>query len=614
MGFLAQALLFLLAAPIFSKTAAAQEYDYIVVGSGPGGGPLASNLARANYSVLLIEAGDQSTQDTSGQYPPQITWDFFVKHYSDEKRNMMNNHLVWKTTAGRYWVGKGSDTPPSGAKFLGVYYPRGATVGGSSMINAMCTWLPPESDWNYIVELTGDKSWSADNMRKIFERIEKNNYLPRGTAGHGFDGYFQTNMNKPDSIGQPVLGIIQAIAQNFSFSTTQSDIVAKMGGDANYLDPKRDQTTGIWGLPTHTKSNGQRYSSRDYIVETVNGKYPLTLSMNSLATKILFDNSTKCGGKPRATGVEFLQGKSLYKADARYSENNKGEKKTATARKEVIVSGGTFNSPQMLMLSGIGPKAHLAEYNIPVLVDAPGVGRNMQDNQEMPIIGRVSGQTGGGFSQPIIMMKTKHSPDGERDMFLMQGSFAFRGFWPSNQTNNACCQDGPGTYGISMVKNHPQNKAGYVKLQSANPQDPPDINFMHYEEGKETDMGAMKDTIAWARKIYAAAKGITVKAEEPPCPNGPDGEGYCGQNDEDWITGQTFGHHPTSTVAIGKDGDPMAVLDSKFRVRGVVGLRVVDASIYPRIPGVFPVVSTFMISQKASDTMLEDAKTDVCPA
>ncbi|KAF2015436.1 GMC oxidoreductase [Aaosphaeria arxii CBS 175.79] len=613
MGPFTQILLFLFALPIVF---AQDVYDYIVVGSGPGGGVLASNLARANFSVLLIEAGDQSTQGTSGQYPPQITWDFFVKHYADEKRNMMNNHLVWKTTAGRYWVGAGTATPPSGAKFLGVYYPRGATVGGSSMINAMCTWLPSDSDWNHIANITGDTSWSADKMRKIFERLEKNNYLPAGTAGHGFNGYFQTNMNKPGTVGQPVLGIMQAIAANLSKPTDAASISSMMGGDANFLDAKRDWTNGIWGLPMHQRSNGQRYSSRDYIQETIQNKFPLTLSINSLATKVLFtpSDTTTCGGQPRATGIQFLQGKSLYKADARYTDSNKGTVKTATARKEVILSGGTFNTPQLLMLSGIGPKSHLASFQIPTLVDSPGVGNNMQDNQEMPIIGQVSGG-GGGFSQSFQMLTTKHTPDGERDMFIMQGpGFAFRGFWPSNQTNNALPAEPAGVYGISMVKNHPQNKKGYVRLASANPQDAPDINFMLYEEGKEADMGAMKDTIAWARKMYAGAKGTTITAREPPCPNGPDAQGYCGQADEDWITGQTFGHHPTSTAAIGKEGDPMAVLDGRFRVRGVKGLRVVDASAFPRIPGVFPVVSTFMLSEKASDVLKEDADKDVCAA
>jgi choline dehydrogenase len=157
MALLTRALLFFFA--ILHAIVAQDVYDYIVVGSGPGGGPLASNLARGNYSVLLLEAGDQSIQTGFEQYPPQITWDFFVKHYADEKKNMMNKHLVWKTTQGQYWVGAGTDTPPSGAKFLGVYYPRGSSVGGSSMINAMCTWLPPDSDWNYIVKLTGDASW-----------------------------------------------------------------------------------------------------------------------------------------------------------------------------------------------------------------------------------------------------------------------------------------------------------------------------------------------------------------------------------------------------------------------------------------------------------------------
>lgn len=134
-------------------------YDYIVVGSGPGGGTLASNLARANFTVLLIEAGDDSHPGGTGDYSPSIAWDFFVKHYDDPTRNMKNHKLTWRTKNGRYWVGKGSDTPPEGSTFLGVYYPRGSALGGSSMINAMATLLPPDSDWDYIANVTGDTSW-----------------------------------------------------------------------------------------------------------------------------------------------------------------------------------------------------------------------------------------------------------------------------------------------------------------------------------------------------------------------------------------------------------------------------------------------------------------------
>lgn len=139
------------------STTQIEQYDYIVVGSGPGGGPLAANLARANYTVLLIEAGDAS--DSTGQYSPLVTWDFFVKRYDDPAREMKNHHVTWRTKDGRYWVGKGTDQPPEGSTLLGIYYPRGSALGGSTMINAMATFLPPDSDWNYIVNVTGDSSW-----------------------------------------------------------------------------------------------------------------------------------------------------------------------------------------------------------------------------------------------------------------------------------------------------------------------------------------------------------------------------------------------------------------------------------------------------------------------
>ena len=99
-------------------------YDYIVIGSGPGGGPLASNLAKANYSVLLLEAGDVSVAPNGTQYPSTITWDFFVNHYSeDEEMNHQYSHLTWRTPDGSYWVGQ--KDPPPGSQPLGVYYPRG---------------------------------------------------------------------------------------------------------------------------------------------------------------------------------------------------------------------------------------------------------------------------------------------------------------------------------------------------------------------------------------------------------------------------------------------------------------------------------------------------------
>ncbi|GKT57500.1 choline dehydrogenase [Colletotrichum tofieldiae] len=590
---------FLLSSSVASapSQAAADEYDYVVIGSGPGGGPVAVNLAKAGYSVLILEAGDSSVASGGGQYPPSITWDFFVKHYEEDERNKKNNFVTWRARDGSYWVG--NKNVPSGAKLLGIYYPRGATVGGSSMINAMATLLPTDSDWNYIVELTNDTTWAASNMRKVFEAIEKNNYLPSGTPGHGFNGWFQTNIDRATSVTGPVASVLTAMASDFGQNPNQ--LPQLISRDSNELNLNRDTSAGIYGLARHTRANGQRYSSRDYITETINTRqFPLTLSQNSLATKIIFNTS---GSKPRATGVEYLVGKSLYKADARYNANGpKGEKRTVTARREVILSGGCFNSPQLLKLSGIGPADELRKFSISVLVDSPGVGTNMQDNQEMPIVGTLRSQTGGFGPSGCVMYRTQHAPYNERDMFLMQGPYAFRGFWPSNQSNYALPTDPAGIYG---------NRAGTVKLLSADPQDVPEINFNLFKQGRETDMGAMKDTIAWVRRIYAKVAGPSgpITPREPPCPN-VQANGVCSDPkvDESWIEAQTFGHHPTSTCAIGGDGDRNAVLDSKFRVRGVDGLRVVDASAFPRIPGVFPVVATFMISQKASDIILAELR------
>jgi choline dehydrogenase len=143
-----------------AEEAGPDKYDYVVIGSGPGGGVLASNLAKANYSVFLIEAGDDSPGKGFGQYTPTVTWDFWVKHYPEgDKRDNQFNHQTWLTPEGRYWVGPNG--APEGSKLLGIYYPRGATLGGSSMINAMVAWLPSDSDWDYHWNVTGDDSWKS---------------------------------------------------------------------------------------------------------------------------------------------------------------------------------------------------------------------------------------------------------------------------------------------------------------------------------------------------------------------------------------------------------------------------------------------------------------------
>ncbi len=158
-----------------------------------------------------------------------------------------------------------------------------------------------------------------------------------------------------------------------------------------------------------------------------------------------------------------------------------------------------------------------------------------------------------------------------------------------------------------------QNNAGFVRIKSADPTVPPDVNIRQYEapERGAVDLGAMVDAVAWVRRNFLSlpAPFGPVTPTEPPCNAGLTAEGYCSNPEEDrkFINEQTFGHHPVGTCKIGKREDRMAVLDSNFKVYGVQGLRVVDASVFPVSPGGFPVLPTFIVGQKGSDAILVDA-------
>jgi len=634
-------------------------YDYIVVGSGPGGAPLAVNLAKAGHSVLLLEAGDDQTSDVTthilalGIPLPTNRWDFYVRNYQDDAVTLKNNHLTWQRADGSLWVGNGS-AAPADATLKGIHYPRGATLGGSSVINAAGAVLPSRNDWDVIGQITGDrKGWNADRFRRIFERIENNHYLPEGTPGHGFDGYLDIVGNN-GTLWEKHFDLVKAFKSMVAMVGGDPDDAVEMASrDINNPSLDRDRTQGLFGLPFHANSTWSRFSSRDIILETIaatkkNGKprYPLTLKTQSLVTRVLFDKKNK--KLPRATGVEYLEGKSLYSADPRHdpSSSSKGTKRTATARREVILSAGVFNTPQLLQLSGIGAASDLEKLNIPVVADLPGVGTHLQDNHELPLIGIANHpfqslpfendpvctygfptpeqdpclvlfqteQRGPyareGFNSNAFLLKTNHSANGDNDiLFFSFPEGAFRGFWPMEAVSNIP-PEAPGTLGMSMVKLNPSNGAhGTVKIRSADPQDTPEINFNLFSDpvGGDRDLGAMADAAAWSREMFKGVEAPLgpLRSAEPPCAPGTTPEG-CREGDKQWIREQTFGHHAVGTAAIGANNDKNAVLDSKFRVRGVSGLRVVDGSAFPRVPGAFPVLSTFMISEKASEDILGD--------
>lgn len=464
--------------------------------------------------------------------------------------------------------------------------------------------------------------------------LENDHVVPPGTKGHGFSGFLDISVNGPEYLRNQsdAQQIIAAAAKKIGGQAT-TDVFAMIARDLNNNDADHDQQTGVFGFPAHRDPMGRRVHAGTAVLQTINAtnadgskKYPLTLSTESLATKILFN--TTGAAKPKAIGVEYLQGQSMYKADPRYNASNPGTKTQAFARKEVIISGGAFNSPQLLKVSGVGPKAELTKFNIPVVVDLPGVGTHLQDNPEVGTIATANkpalaslgpictwGAPGdpclaawqegkGMYAQgPLTAIMAKTSNATERDLHIFGiPSASFRGYWPA-LTVNPIAPDPPSTFDFSIVKIHPQSRMGTVTLNSADPRDTPEINFRFFEgPGSDADIAAMVEGMLLGRSIF----------ESIPAPLGPFTEVFPCEDKKcdlkEKVLTQSWSHHASSSCAIGADSDPMAVLDSKFRVRGTTGLRVVDASSFPRVPGGFPVIPTFMISMKASEDILRDAK------
>lgn len=583
-------------------------YEYIVVGSGPGGGPLAANLARHGHSVLLLEAGDQQP-DNQASYmvynntpainDPLTRWDFFVSR-DDPAIDQEYEFTTWRQTDGEFYVGL---DPPEGAERLGVYYPRAGTVGGCAMHNAATISLPASSDWNSIAEITGDLSWTADNLRRYLVRLERNHYIENGTdPSHGFNGYIDTDQagsywaqNASD-----LTSLAQLSSDAFGGNQTGPWLFDLLSRDINTADPNRDNITGVFSPFTHS-NEGVRSSPLQYIRATLNDSrgFPLTLQEHSLVTRILFNDS---GSLPVASGVELLRGQSLYSADPRYNASFQGTPGRAYATREVIISGGVYNTPQILKLSGIGPAAELNKFSIPVVVDLPGVGINIHDNYEAVLYGTFENPITGWYD---ILQKTSFADELKgRDLHWYCGSLNFIGFFPGmpgwNENEFEC----------GFMQLHQRNGNGSVRLRSTDPRDTPEVHLGFFQNGDDEDLESMLEGINAVRPIFNSL-GNNTFTEHRPCDSRPDSGVDCTDNfQRRFIREQIYSHHASGSAAIGADDDPFAVLDSKFRVRGVGSLRVVDGSVFPVQPGEVPVLATFMISEKALDDILADASTE----
>jgi choline dehydrogenase len=597
------------------------DFDYIVVGSGAGGGPVACNLAKAGYRVGLIEAGQEPDKPsysvpvfhTYASEDPEMSWRLFVQHYSQHPER-----------DPKYCPDQG-----------GIFYPRAGTLGGCTAHNAMITIYGHASDWDHIAWLTGDPSWAADKMRAYFERLERCGYVPKPGAGqpnptrHGFAGWLDTT--------GPELGLV---FQDKALLETVLKAVfgAWLGGIGGPLpqllpqDPndwRTPQFEGVSFVPAATLG-GRRASTRE-LIDATRAALPrqLVVKMSNLATKILFD------GGMRAIGVECWEGQHLYKADPQaVADPQPGEDyevKQYYCSREVILAGGAFNSPQLLMLSGIGPRAQLDQFGIRCLVDRQGVGSNLQDRYEIGVVTELNQDwavlagatfapplpnqpgdpcyvqwqngtgvyTTGGAVLAVIKKSAPERPDPDLFIFALPGKFY--GYFPGyskevERTKNFL------TWAI--LKAHTNNTAGYVRLRSASPLDSPEINFKYFDEGNDqlkTDAESVANGVEFVRQI--SKRNSAIKQETLPGP-------AVGTHDQivEFVKNNAWGHHASCTNPMGPVSDPLAVVDSNFRVIGTQNLRIVDASVFPRIPGFFIVTPIYMIAEKASDVILADAK------
>ena len=331
------------------------EYEYIVVGSGAGGGPVAANLALAGHSVLVLEAGGISQPgDYACEVPafhtlasehPDMSWNFFVRHYESEDQQRRDSKYC--------------------AKRGGVLYPRAGTLGGCTAHNAMIVICPSNSDWDAIADETGDESWRAENMRPYFEQVEACQYRPVkrllhrligwNPGRHGYNGWLAT------SVANPKLALDDHVVVKIVKTSALSALERLSGPLARLksffrtgLDPNdwRSLCAGLEGtrLTPLSTLRGKRVGTRERLLG-VQEKYPelLTIRTGALATGLVFDDGN------RARGVEYLEGRHTYRADPLFDRNQPLVRRTARASREVILAGGTFNTPQLLQLSGIGP-------------------------------------------------------------------------------------------------------------------------------------------------------------------------------------------------------------------------------------------------------------------
>ncbi|CAH2051927.1 unnamed protein product, partial [Iphiclides podalirius] len=562
------------------------EYDFIVVGAGTAGCVLANRLTEIpDWKVLLVEAGNNEN---------------FVMDIP-----ILANYLQF-TPANWGYKTKPSSRYCAGFENQQCNWPRGKVVGGSSVLNYMIYTRGASNDYNRWQEM-GNEGWGWNDVLPYFKKVENFN-IPSfdDPKYHGYEGYLNIE-NSPYRTTKSKAWVKAAQEMGFKY------------GDYNGANP-----SGISFLQLSMK-NGTRHSSSRAYLHPINERNNLHLSKNTMVTKLIFDKT-----KTKVIGVELEKRNKKYKI---------------LAKKEVILSAGAINSPQLLMLSGIGPRKHLESMNIPVIKDLP-VGYNLMDhiaaggvqfmvtkqnvslsteyilNHLEVVFKWMKTHTGplsipGGCEALVFMdLKDKFNSTGWPDMELLFVSGGLNsdpllkknfGFDENIYIDTYSSLEKQDLFMVFPMLMRPRSK-GRVKLTNRNPKSHPTLipNYFEYPEDLQKIVEGIKVAIQISRQ--PALKKIGAKIYDVPIEDclkyGPFGSDAYFACQAQMFTFTIY--HQSGTCKMGIASDPTSVVNPRLKVHGIAKLRVIDASIMPEIVSSHTNAPVFMIAEKGADMIKEE--------
>ncbi|XP_036593649.1 choline dehydrogenase, mitochondrial isoform X1 [Trichosurus vulpecula] len=529
-------------------------YSYIIVGAGSAGCVLSHRLSEdTNSTVLVLEAGPKDIFLGS----KRLTWKVHMP--AALVSNLCDNKYNW------YY----HTTPQKGMNQRVMYWPRGRIWGGSSSLNAMVYVRGHAEDYNRWSE-EGAEGWDYNHCLPYFRKAQTHELGPNQYRGG--EGPLYVSRGKSN---HPLHHAFLEAAQQAGYPFTE--------------DMNGFQQEGF-GWMDMTIYKGLRWSTASAYLRPALTRPNLTAESGTFVTRILFDRT-------RAIGVEYIQS---------------GQKKKVYASKEVILSGGAINSPQLLMLSGIGNADDLKKHGIPVVCNLPGVGQNLQDHLEMYIQQECTQPiTLYSAQKPIRKMAIglewlwKFSGWGATAHLETGGFIRSRPgvphpdiqfhFLPSQVIDHGRVPSQQEAYQVHVGTMRSMS-VGWLKLKSANPMDHPIIepNYM----STEADIEEFRLSVKLTREIFAQKALEPFRGQELQ----PGSHVQSDQDIDAFVRAKAdSAYHPSCTCKMGQPSDPTAVVDPQARVIGVENLRVVDASIMPSVVSGNLNAPTIMIAEKASD-------------